>query len=182
METKKMTFCDDLIDFMIADDDMCFDLCFDRDDGDVRQQVYNDILRDPTWPLIYLRDEVLDRDIENYTDDMINRAYGLLDRYQDLFCDLLDPAIVAAVTVTYRVWGLPGHRQRESFGDSLHFDFTDENGVRKIDVLRQDKTGTNDYVDVKITRPSETDCYDELMGQLTDGLFENSNYGKIERL
>ena len=46
----------------------------------------------------------------------------------------------------------------------------------------EDKTGTNDYVIVTITRDSAEECERELAGQLDDGLFENAKYGKIEKI
>lgn len=72
------------------------------------------------------------------------------------------------------------HRQRESFCDSYKYDFSENGKIRIIEVLNSDKTGTNAYTIVKITRNSEKECYDEMYGQLLDGIFENSRYGTIE--
>lgn len=84
-----------------------------------------------------------------------------------------------AVTRAWRVYGIEGHRQRESFRPSCKHDFTDENGIRIIEVENSDITGTNDYTIIKITRNSAEECKREFMGQLDDGVFENS---RVERL
>ena len=84
------------------------------------------------------------------------------------------------VTRTWKVYGAFGHRQRESFFDSYRNDFSDtECGVRILEVLNSDKTGTNEFSIVKITRNTSEECEDELEGQLSDGIFENSRYGKV---
>lgn len=84
------------------------------------------------------------------------------------------------VTRTWKVYGAAGHRQRESFCDSYRYDFScDEDGIRIIEVECADKTGTNDYVIVRITRNNAEECIDELNGQLSDGIFENSRTGDI---
>lgn len=86
-------------------------------------------------------------------------------------------------TITFRVYGMDGHRQRASFGESEFWDFSnDTDGIRKIDILREDETRTNDYVYVRITRKTEDLVNKELQGQLSDGIFENCRYGKIEIL
>ena len=49
-------------------------------------------------------------------------------------------------TRSWKVYGMDGHRQRESFNSSYKWDFSDkECGVRIIEVENSDKTGTNDY-------------------------------------
>ena len=86
------------------------------------------------------------------------------------------------ITRTWKVHGMDGHRQRLSFGESFRWDFSKNGDTRIIDVECEDKTGTNDYVIVHITRNTAEECERELNGQLSDGLFENSRYGKIEEL
>lgn len=86
------------------------------------------------------------------------------------------------ITKIYKIYGADGHRQRISFQNSFVWDFSNETETRIIEVDCQDKTKTNDYVIVKITRNTEQDCIDELEGQLSDGLFENSRYGKRSKL
>lgn len=87
-----------------------------------------------------------------------------------------------AITKRWKVWGAEGHRQKLSFGESIHWDFSTDSKTRIIDVDAEDKTGTNDYVIVTITRDSAEECERELAGQLDDGLFENAKYGKIEKI
>lgn len=87
---------------------------------------------------------------------------------------------MTSATKAWRVYGADGHRQRESFGKSETWDFSNESdGVRIIDIQRADKTGTNDYVKVVITRNTFAECDDELKGQISDGLFENDRVGDV---
>ena len=87
------------------------------------------------------------------------------------------------VTRSWKVYGADGHRQRESFGKSYNFDFSnDDDGMRIIEVEREDRTGTNDYVIVNITRNTAEECEREFNGQLSDGIFENSRTGKVEEI
>ncbi len=87
-----------------------------------------------------------------------------------------------AVTKTWKVWGAEGHRQKLSFGESIRWDFTKYGETRVIEVEAEDKTGTNDYVIVSITRETAEECEREFAGQLDDGLFEDAQYGKIEEM
>ena len=54
--------------------------------------------------------------------------------------------------------------------------------MRIIEVEREDRTGTNDYVIVNITRNTAEECEREFNGQLSDGIFENSRTGKVEEI
>lgn len=87
-------------------------------------------------------------------------------------------------TRAWKVYGAEGHRQRESFNSSQLYDFsTSERGnIRLIIVHNSDITGTNEYTIVKITRNTAEECYDELIGQISDGIFENSRVGKVEEI
>lgn len=88
-----------------------------------------------------------------------------------------------AVTRTWKVPGVEGHRQRESFSPSYKYDFSDEKvGTRIIEVENSDKTGTNDYSIIRITRNTAEECENELWGQLSDGVFENSTTGFVEEI
>ena len=87
-----------------------------------------------------------------------------------------------AVTKSYKVYGVDGHRQRESFNDSYKYDFSEDDEIRIIEVENSDRTGTNDYSIVHITRNTIEECEEEFSGQLSDGIFENSRVGKIEEL
>lgn len=81
------------------------------------------------------------------------------------------------VTMSWKVYGVEGHRQRESFFDSFVYDFSEGNNVRIIAVDNSDKTGTNDYSIIHITCNTYNECKNELMSQLSDGIFENSRVG-----
>ena len=90
--------------------------------------------------------------------------------------------IVKSVTRTWKVYGQDGHRQKQSFGESETWDFSENGKVRIIDIVRADKTGTNDFVMVSITRDTAEECQRELDGQLSDGIFENCRYGEVEEI
>ena len=79
----------------------------------------------------------------------------------------------------YKVYGATGHRQRETFGRSSAYDFSEDGKMRFITVLNADSTGTHDYTIVQIISDSPDD---ELCGQITDGIFENSTVGRVEKL
>lgn len=51
--------------------------------------------------------------------------------------------------------------------------------MRILEVENSDKTVTNEYSIVRITRNMAEECEDELWGQLFDGVFENSGSGKL---
>ena len=85
-----------------------------------------------------------------------------------------------AVKRKWKVYGTEGHRQKHSFCESYTYDFSnDKVGVRVISVLNSDKTGTNDYSMVEITRNTFDECEAELWGQITDGIFENCRVGSV---
>lgn len=83
------------------------------------------------------------------------------------------------VTRAWKVYGVDGHRQRESFNKSCKYDFSENGIIRIIEVDNSDKTGTNEYSIIRITRNSSEECEEELNGQLSDGIFENSRVGKV---
>lgn len=83
------------------------------------------------------------------------------------------------VTRAWKVYGAEGHRQRESFNESYTYDFTVGDDVRIIEVENSDKTGTNDYSVVRITRNTSQECADEIRGQISDGIFENCRVGFV---
>ena len=86
------------------------------------------------------------------------------------------------ITKAWKVYGAEGHRQRESFNSSYKHDFSKDGDVRILEIENSDITGTNDYTIIRITRNIEDECYAELEGQLWDGVFENSRYGKVEEI
>ena len=85
-------------------------------------------------------------------------------------------------SVTWRVYGRGDNDQELSYEPSEYWDFSTANETRIIDVRAFDKTGSHKYVDVEITCDTYGACYSEFNGQLTDGLFENYDYGEIEEL
>lgn len=87
-----------------------------------------------------------------------------------------------AITRTWKVYGTEGHRQRESFNKSHIYDFSKENNIRIIEIENSDKTGTNDYSIIKITRNTSEECQYELDGQISDGFFENCRVGIVEEI
>lgn len=87
-----------------------------------------------------------------------------------------------AVTRVWKVYGLPGHRQRESFFESVKYNFSEADDVRIIELENSDKTGTNEYTIIRITRNTSAEAESELWSQLYDGAFENSDIGMIEEI
>lgn len=86
-------------------------------------------------------------------------------------------------TRTWAVYGLSGHRQRESFSKSYTCDFSSEKeGANILEIFNSDLTGTNEYSIIRITRNTAKECERELRGQLSDGVFENSNTGLVKEL
>lgn len=81
------------------------------------------------------------------------------------------------VRVTFRVFGKDGHRQRASFGES--FQYAMLGGSAHIECLCEDRTHTNEFVDMLVTADSFKRCANELNTQLSDGIFENCAVGKI---
>lgn len=75
------------------------------------------------------------------------------------------------------VFGKEGHRQRASFGKSFEFNTSDCRA--HIECVCEDRTFTNRYTEVIITADSFTRCAVELNAQLSDGIFESCEVGKI---
>lgn len=86
------------------------------------------------------------------------------------------------ITRAWKVYGAEGHRQRESFCKSHRYDFTEGNNIRIVDIENSDKTGTNDFSIIKITRNTAEECENELYIQIADGIFENSRTGIVEEI
>ena len=82
------------------------------------------------------------------------------------------------VTKIYKIYGIDGHRQKESFNKS--YTITLENGL--MQVLNADHTGSNEYTMLSITAETESKCISILNSQLSDGIFENCRTGKIEKI
>lgn len=86
------------------------------------------------------------------------------------------------ITKMFKVFGMDGHRQKISFSDSTTYDYSTGKNIRIIELINSDITGTNDYSVIRITRNTEAECVEELIGQLSDGIFENSRTGKVEEI
>lgn len=86
------------------------------------------------------------------------------------------------VTRAWKICGTVGSRQAVSFRNSFRWDFSKPNRPRIIECECSDKTSTNDYVIIRITRESSQACFLELWGQLNDGIFANVHTGKIEEI
>lgn len=85
-----------------------------------------------------------------------------------------------AVTRAWKVYGVAGHRQRESFRPSYvcSSDRPRENGEAfALEVINGDITETNDYTILCITSETAKKCEEELDGQISDGVFENARTG-----
>lgn len=79
----------------------------------------------------------------------------------------------------WKVYGIEGHRQRETWSSSSSFETVIGN---KVSVLNFDKTGTHEYSIIYIESPTFDGCFSELLAQISDGVFENSRVGKFEEI
>lgn len=86
------------------------------------------------------------------------------------------------ITRSWKVYGQEGHRQRESFNESVKYNFSEDGETRIIEIENADKTGTNEYTIIRITRDTAAECEEEFWGQLGDGVFENCRTGRIEEI
>lgn len=83
-----------------------------------------------------------------------------------------------SITRAWMVFGADGHRFKGSFGNSSTYDFSKDGDPRIIQVLREDVTATNEYAFLVITRNTVEECYEEMRGQISDGVFENCRVGQ----
>lgn len=73
---------------------------------------------------------------------------------------------------------------KESFRNSYTEDFSEyiQDGtfdLRLINVLCEDVANSHEYVTVVISRNTARECFEEIQGQCTDGIFEEQNIGKV---
>lgn len=80
----------------------------------------------------------------------------------------------------FRVYGDEGHYQRESFHESWSFKYSDNS--LEVFVFNSDITGTNDFTDVVIIGRQYSQIKTYIKDQITDGIFESSNVGKVEEI
>lgn len=86
-------------------------------------------------------------------------------------------------TRTFRIHGAAGHRQAVSFQRSFDLDLSEAPARPcRIHCACSDETGTNAFVDLTITGRNEAEVADELLGQISDGIFENCRVGEVELL
>lgn len=134
------------------------------------------------------KDYIIDNVDENYleehdltTDEFAGEvekeSYRAFKRVSTEDGEVWAPCGIAPVSVNFKVYGVPKHSQRESFAPSERHDFSTADNVRILETFNSDKTGTNDYNILRITRETREECFDELEGQLSDGLYENSEWG-----
>lgn len=107
--------------------------------------------------------------------DSFDNALAIARKRHPLYCAGQIQSGVR-VNVRYRVFGRDGHRQRVSFGKSYSFTTFEDVDIK---CFCEDETGSNDYVDVVITAKDYKTAFDQMEKQLSDGIFENSRYGKV---
>lgn len=132
------------------------------------------------------RNEELDAyEVEN-VDTCIEAAFDWEDGVGDYETRDTDPREVTVeeirATRSWKVYGPDGEPQGASFEESEVIDCSDEEGIRIIEMINSDRTGTNDYSIIKITRASADECYSEFTAQLYDGAFETYGFGKYEEI
>ena len=115
--------------------------------------------------------------IEELVEEVRNASYRAFKLVSTEGGEVLAPCGIAPVSVNFKVYGIPKHRQRESFYPSERHDFSTADNVRILEIFNSDRTGTNDYNILRITRETREECFEELEAQLSDGLYENSNWG-----
>lgn len=119
-------------------------------------------------------------EIKKYADALSMTREEFISNYMKEF-DYSEVMKKGPKVMAWKVYGAPGHRQKESFSPSYIYDFSDENDpIRIIEVENCDLTGTHDYSLIRIIRKTQDECIEELEGQLTDGIFENCNHGEVE--
>ena len=121
-----------------------------------------------------------DLTIEEIVEEVRNASYRALKLVSTEYGEVLAPCGIAPVSVNFKVYGIPNHRQRESFYPSERQDFSTADNVRILETFNSDRTGTNDYNILRITRETREECFEEFEGQLSDGLYENANLGGFQ--
>ena len=86
------------------------------------------------------------------------------------------------IAKAWKLYGLDGYRQEESFSKSYKIDLSNDNQTRVYEVFNSDRIHTNMFSVVKITTNSVEDCCKELDAQISDGLFKNIEIGKVEEI
>lgn len=84
-----------------------------------------------------------------------------------------------AMVKAWKVYGREGHRQRESFCDSRVFSAERDGKPYVFCVFNSDITNTNEYTIVVCAAADEETVCGAFDAHLSDGVFENSHFGKI---
>lgn len=90
------------------------------------------------------------------------------------------------IKLTAKVYGAEDHRQRTSFAPSSEIRWREItkpeawDGVIITRIKNSDQTGTNEYSIVEVIAETEQDALKELLGQISDGAFENCRVGYVE--
>lgn len=121
-----------------------------------------------------------DLTVEEFAEEVERASYRALKLVKTEDGEVLAPCGIAPVSVNFKVYGIPNHRQRESFYPSERQDLSTADNVRILDIFNSDRTGTNEYNIIRITRETREECFEEFEAQLSDGLYENSNWGGYE--
>lgn len=89
---------------------------------------------------------------------------------------------MSITTKAFKIYGAEGHRQRMSFGNSRHFDWSEGDCLRIVELFCSDVTKTNEYAVMRITMNTAEEVDHELRAQIYDGLFEDSRTGDVIEL
>lgn len=114
---------------------------------------------------------------DEFADEVEQESYRAFKRVITEDGEVWAPCGIAPVSVNFKVYGLPKHSLRESFAPSERHDFSTAGNVRILETFNSDRTGTNDYNILRITRETREECFAELEGQLSDGLYKDSECG-----
>lgn len=89
-----------------------------------------------------------------------------------------------SVTRIYHIYNQPGHRIRDSFFPSITYHFERPYNpelnpdvkpyIATLVIRRADLTGTHEYTEVIVTCDTLRHCEREILGQESDGIFENT--------
>ncbi len=85
-------------------------------------------------------------------------------------------------TKAWKLHGLNGHGQRDSFNESNIYDFSEGKNIRIIEIMNADKTLSPKYSLVKITRNTVKECQEELEEQISNGILKNVKAEDVEEI
>lgn len=120
--------------------------------------------------------------IDMYKDFLFDNSDGDekdVEELNTMICKAIEQELV---TRTWKLYGLYGQSQTISFVKSLRYDFSDIDKICIIEVKNSDITHTNEYSIISITCDTKEDCLNELIMQITNGIFSKTRIGKIEEI